>query len=234
MIVNADFSRVAIVSPSDYEWVASPQRGVDRVLLERHGGEQARATSIVRYAPESHFPSHQHPGGEEIFVLMGIFSDEYEDYPAGWYLRNPPGSSHRPSSREGATLFVKLRQMAPDDTHHVRIDTRDPASWQSREGRDVCPLFSSDYETVRLVRLPANERLLTGQANSVELLVLSGQVVHKGQSYECGTWIRFPEGVHEQLAAGANGTMVYFKTGQLPAISKCRPFTATHRTESRA
>jgi anti-sigma factor ChrR (cupin superfamily) len=130
MLINADFSRSVVVEPAQYEWIASPQAGVERMMLDRIGAEQARATSIVRYAPDSRFPPHAHPGGEEILVLSGTFSDETGDFPAGWYLRNPPGTSHQASSAEGAVIFVKLRQMAPDDDHRVRIDTRDPAAWR--------------------------------------------------------------------------------------------------------
>ena len=113
MLINADFSQPAIVTPSDYQWVESPQQGVQRVMLDRVGAEQARATSVVRYAPDSFFPRHQHPGGEEILVLSGTFSDELGHYPAGWYLRNPPGSNHQPFSVEGAVIFVKLPVTAP-------------------------------------------------------------------------------------------------------------------------
>ncbi|HED3303095.1 TPA: cupin domain-containing protein [Klebsiella quasipneumoniae subsp. similipneumoniae] len=42
-------------------------------MLDRIGGEQARATSVVRYLPQTVFPEHQHPGGEEILVLEGHF-----------------------------------------------------------------------------------------------------------------------------------------------------------------
>ena len=57
MLVNADFSRRAVMLPSGYHWVRSPQSGVERVMLDRVGGEQARATSIVRYEPGSYFPA---------------------------------------------------------------------------------------------------------------------------------------------------------------------------------
>ena len=108
MLINANFSLRAIVTPDQYQWVASPQVGVERVMLDRVGEEKARATSIVRYAPRSFFPPHQHPGGEEILVLSGTFSAGTEHNPAGWYLRNPPGSSHQPSSEEGTLIFVSV------------------------------------------------------------------------------------------------------------------------------
>ena len=113
-LINADFRQRVVIDTQAQAWIASPEPGVDRQPLDRIGGEQARATSLVRYAAGSNFSAHQHGGGEEFLVLDGTFSDEHGDYPAGTYVRNPPGSRHRPFSREGCTLFVKLRQFAPD------------------------------------------------------------------------------------------------------------------------
>lgn len=212
MLVNADFSRWASVTPGEYQWVASPQSGVERVMLDRVGEEDARATSVVRYAPDSFFPRHQHPGGEEIFVLSGMFSEEDRHYPAGWYLRNPPGSSHRPFSNEGAVIFVKLRQMLPSECRSVRIDTRDPASWQRRHGREVCPLFSNTTEHVCLRRLAPGESVSVGAVRSAELLVLAGDVVIGAQCYERGSWVRAPAGERPVIAAGTWGATLYLKT----------------------
>lgn len=58
MLINADFTRRAALAPEHYQWVPSPQNGVERVMLDRVGAEKARATSIVRYATESYFPHH--------------------------------------------------------------------------------------------------------------------------------------------------------------------------------
>ncbi len=215
MRIHADFSRRAIVTPDQRHWVPSPRAGVERVMLDRLGEEKARATSIVRYAPDSQFPRHLHPGGEEIFVLSGTFSDDIGHYPAGWYLRNPPGSSHQPFSVEGATIFVKLWQMQPSDSHTVRIDTRDPASWQRQDGREVCPLFSDDIEQVCLQRLAPGETVSPDLTNSAELLVLDGRVMMGDQPYERGSWIRLPEGDFPEIAAQAQGSTVYLKTGHL-------------------
>ena len=50
---------------------------------------------------------HRHFGGEEIFVLEGVFADEFGEYPAGTWLRSPHMSMHKPFSREGCLIFVK-------------------------------------------------------------------------------------------------------------------------------
>lgn len=159
MLINADFNQRATVGANDYDWVVSPQPGVERVRLDRVGGERARATSIVRYSAGASFSPNQHPGGEEILVLSGTFADDEGSYPTGSYLRNPPGSSHAPSSPEGTVIFVKLWQMPADEQLKVRIDTRRPDAWQKAADREVCLLHTSACETVSLVRLSADAHL---------------------------------------------------------------------------
>ncbi|MFP6561970.1 cupin domain-containing protein [Paraburkholderia sp. B3] len=215
MLVNADFSRRVTMTPADYRWIASPQGGVERMMLDRLGGERARATSIVRYAPASRFSLHEHPGGEEIFVLSGVFSEGRDHYPSGWYLRNPPGSSHQPYSLDGAIIFVKLWQMPPTDSERVRVDTNARAAWQRRGRAAVCPLFSGDTEQVSLHRLPPREPLFDGEVGTAELLVLAGAVKAGRLSCKRGTWIRLPAGEYPEFSAGESGALFYIKTGHL-------------------
>src|SRR5438876_2004943 len=128
-LVNADFSRRVVIATDEMPWVPSPQAGVERRLLDRIGGEVARATSLVRYAKASAFPAHQHGLGEEFLVLDGVFSDEHGDYGKGTYVRNPPGSRHTPRTEPGCTILGKLRQMTPSETARVVVDTA-AAKWE--------------------------------------------------------------------------------------------------------
>lgn len=218
MLVNADFARRVCVRPEDYQWIRSPQSGVERIMLDRIGEEKARATSLVRYQPGSSFPAHQHPGGEEILVISGTFNEGEKHYPAGFYMRNPDGSSHAPSSREGTTIFVKLRQMNPGDDEYVRIDTTESRNWHHEKGRSVCPLYQSASEEVSLQQIDAGERLfchaLTGGA---ELLILDGELTEGDERYITGSWLRMPSGEFPNLISGANGVKFYLKVGHLHA-----------------
>jgi anti-sigma factor ChrR (cupin superfamily) len=214
-LVNHDFSQRVVVTPGEYHWVASPQHGVDRVMLDRVGKEQGHATSIVRYAPASHFPRHHHPGGEEILVLAGTFTEGTHHYPAGWYLRNPPGSSHQPSSDEGTLLFVKLWQMYGGGPDAVRIDTRDPSCWVVQGGRETCPLFADHADHVSIERVAARMQLLDNPVGGVELLVLDGTLYEGAQQYARGTWLRLPPGECPALVSGSAGATVYLKSGHL-------------------
>jgi len=53
MQINADLSKRAVVNSNELPWLDSPLPGVKRRMLERDGEEVARATTIVRYVPDS-------------------------------------------------------------------------------------------------------------------------------------------------------------------------------------
>jgi anti-sigma factor ChrR (cupin superfamily) len=219
MNINSDFNKRVVQRARDACWTPSPQPGVDRRMLDRIGGEKARATSIVRYAAGTSFASHVHDGGEEIFVLQGVFSDEHGDYPAGTYLRNPPGTSHAPFSRDGCLLFVKLRQFAPDDTQAVRIDTS-AAAWYpgSAPGVSVMPLHEHAGVGTALVRWAPKTRLKThAHLGGEEILVLAGVFHDENGEYSAGTWLRSPGASRHTPRTGPEGALLYMKVGAFGA-----------------
>jgi anti-sigma factor ChrR (cupin superfamily) len=217
MDLHANLRQRAVVDSNALAWCPSPMAGVERRLLDRQGGEVARATSIVRYTPGSHFERHSHGGGEEILVLEGTFSDDQGDYSAGTYLRNPPGSSHAPFSRDGCTLLVKLRQMHGADAKRVVIDTRTSA-WQPGlvEGLAVMPLHAFGSEHVALVRwAPGTTFAAHRHPGGEEILVLSGVFQDEHGTYASGSWLRNPPGSLHQPWSEA-GCTIWVKTGHLP------------------
>ncbi|MBP0000888.1 MAG: cupin domain-containing protein [Cyanobacteria bacterium SID2] len=216
MKLNADLKERAVVWSEDLPWTDSPMIGVQRRMLERDGEEVARATSIVRYAPESHFSTHTHGGGEEFLVLEGIFSDERGDYKPGTYIRNPVGSSHTPYSEDGCTILVKLWQMHPQDRQRVVIDTTQ-ADWSPGlvPGLQVMPLHTYGTEQVALVKWAAGTTFQRHQHwGGEEIFVLDGVLEDEQGVYPQGTWLRNPSGsVHTPFSR--EGCLIYVKTGHL-------------------
>ena len=49
-----------------------------------------------------------HPGGEEYYVLEGVLEDLGKSLLAGSYIWHPPGSAHRPASKDGCVVLVVL------------------------------------------------------------------------------------------------------------------------------
>ena len=174
--VNANFSKTATHNMATSDWVKSPMKGVDRILLDRIGGETARATSIVRYAPGSYFSPHIHSGGEEFIVLEGVFQDEHGDYPVGSYVRNPPQSSHQPKSEHGCVIFVKLWQFDPLDRHTINVPVW-PREIEQSSSKNV--LYRDNFEHVACLQLPSTKSLIYTKHDGLEVLVLAGSVTIK-------------------------------------------------------
>jgi anti-sigma factor ChrR (cupin superfamily) len=221
MDINADFAARVLVHPEALPWTPSPMPGVERRPLDRIGDEVARATTIVRYAPESRFSPHTHGGGEEFIVLEGVFEDEHGAYPPGTYVRNPPTSRHTPGSGPGCTIFVKLWQFDPADRSHVRIDlgkigaVEDPA----RPGVAVTPLFRDAREEVRLETWAPGTRARMDAPGGAELLVLEGSAREAGEPLGRHSWLRVPVGGRIELEAGPEGARLWLKTGHLRHVS---------------
>jgi anti-sigma factor ChrR (cupin superfamily) len=217
MNLNDDFAQRAAVHAASLDWVASPMAGVERRMLDRIGDEVARATSIVRYAPDSHFSPHVHGGGEEFLVLDGVFQDEHGDYPAGSYIRNPPTSQHTPGSQAGCTIFVKLWQFDLADRTHVRIDSGKVTaqSVATRPGVAITPLFRDAHEDVRLERWDAGAEIAFDPKGGIEILVLDGSFEEGGERFVAQSWLRLPVGAPLRATAGPDGCRVWIKEGHL-------------------
>ncbi|MDP2578293.1 cupin domain-containing protein [Shimia thalassica] len=215
MELNADFKKRVVVHSDQIDWVASPMPGVDRRMLDRLGAEVARATSIVRYAPNSKFSAHTHTGGEEFIVLEGVFQDEHGDFPAGTYVRNPPTSAHTPGSEGGCTIFVKLWQFDPEDRTQFRKSMADELN-APVDGVATAVLHRDARETVTYSHLDAGAVLANTDTGGIEMLVIDGEVTQDTDTLGKGGWLRLPEGQALSMTAGPDGAKIWIKTGHLP------------------
>ncbi len=217
MELNADFSKRAAVHAAKLPWQKSPMKGVERRMLDRIGDEVARATSIVRYAPNSHFSPHTHTGGEEFLVLDGIFQDEYGDYPSGNYVRNPPQSSHTPRSEKGCIIFVKLWQFEMSDRTQINIDTNTMVlnEHPGRKGISTIELFQDDREDVSIEKWPAGTKLDLKSRHGLEILVLDGGFREAGEEFSPQSWLRLPQNINTQASVGPAGCRLWIKRHRL-------------------
>lgn len=215
MEINADFSQRVLVHADELPWIPSPMPGVYRRMLDRIGDEVARATSIVRYAPDSEFSPHTHGGGEEFIVLDGTFQDEHGDYPAGTYVRNPPTSRHKPGSAEGCTIFVKLWQFDPDDRTQLSIDMGATALAPIPDlpGVHAAQLHADARATVRVEEWEPGAPIARNLSGGAEILVLDGSCMESGEAMQRNSWLRIPVNGKLDAVAGSKGARVWIKTG---------------------
>ena len=187
-------------------------------MLDRIGDEVARATSLVRYAPNSTFSPHVHGGGEEFLVLEGEFADEHQTYPVGTYVRNPIGTSHSPRvGAAGCIIFVKLHQFDKEDDTPVVIDTH-TAEWplQLAPGFEAMPLHEFKDELVMMIRwapnTPYKEHTHYG---GEEVFVIEGCFSDEYGDYPAGTWLRNPDQSSHNAFTRDAGALLFLKAGHL-------------------
>ena len=215
MELNSDFSARALVHSDKIDWLPSPMKGVDRRMLDRIGGEVARATTIVWYAPGSKFSAHTHTGGEEFIVLDGVFQDEHGDYPEGTYVRNPPTTAHTPGSEPGCTIFVKLWQFDMEDRNQFRKTMANELA-APVDGVASATLHKDERETVSYHHLDAGATLSLEAKGGIELLMIKGIARSGADMLARNDWLRLPEGESLAMTAGPDGAKVWIKSGHLP------------------
>jgi len=96
-----------VVHSATASWTASAVPGVSVKVLRRNKAT-GESTSLVRFDPGTRFPAHNHPAGEEIFVLEGDFTVGGHRMTAGDYLYTPPDGKHAASTEGGCLVLVTL------------------------------------------------------------------------------------------------------------------------------
>ena len=218
--MNGDLDLRVVVDTAAMDWTPSPSGLVERKRVHRVGpAESGQVTSVVRYLPGARFPEHDHPEGEEIFVLEGVFSDRLGDATAGMHLLNPEGFRHAPYSEPGCVIFVKLRQYDGADGRerpYRRVSTEKMA-WAptGRDGVEQKVLFDEPgfADRTRLERWRAGARPGAWRVDGgAELFVVEGRLVEGDEVLGAGTWVRWPAGAEIELRAEVE-TVVYLKVG---------------------
>lgn len=214
-MLNMNFEQKVVIETHQQPWVESPHGGVWRKPLARESAERGHATSLVKFTAGASFSEHDHPLGEEILVLSGVFSDQSGDYQAGSYFRNPEGFTHAPFSKEGCVLFVKLHQFTSGDDEHVVIDTQNTGWSSGIGGLSVMPLHSYQGESTALVKWPKGERFqLHSHFGGEEIFIIKGELIDEQGRYPQGTWIRSPH-LSEHLPYVEQETIILVKVGHL-------------------
>jgi quercetin dioxygenase-like cupin family protein len=101
-----------IVRKNQKEWQPLIEKGVHYegvsvISLKFDESTQRSTTILLKFEPGASYPYHNHPGGEEIFVLQGEAILEDAILREGDYLYTPPNFKHSVKTKTGCTcLFV--------------------------------------------------------------------------------------------------------------------------------
>lgn len=94
------------------EWEPLSETGIDSSgifikVLRRDDKLKRSPTILLKFEPGAHYPYHNHPGGEELFVLQGSCILDGAVLKESDYLYTPPGCKHSVRTDTGCViLFV--------------------------------------------------------------------------------------------------------------------------------
>ncbi|MBC8046347.1 MAG: DUF4863 family protein [Fimbriimonadaceae bacterium] len=99
-----------IVRGNETEWIPLKEDGVDTrgifVKVLRFDEQTKRSpTILLKFAAGAKYPYHNHPGGEEVFVLEGDAIFEGQKLSAGDYLYTPPDFKHEVTTENGCVML---------------------------------------------------------------------------------------------------------------------------------
>lgn len=102
-----------IVQHGQKEWQPLIEKGIHyqgiSVISLRYDETKQRSTTILlRFEANATYPYHNHPGGEEIYVLGGEVIIEDTVLKTGDYLYTPVNFKHSVTTKTGCTLLFVI------------------------------------------------------------------------------------------------------------------------------
>lgn len=100
-----------LVRSDQVEWRPLDEPGVVGVFVKvlRFDEVARRApTILLKFEAGATYPAHNHPGGEEIFVLEGDVRLGKDHLQKGDYLYTAPNNKHAVSSEDGCIILVNV------------------------------------------------------------------------------------------------------------------------------
>jgi quercetin dioxygenase-like cupin family protein len=112
-----------LVRSQSVEWKPLAEPGVSGVYVKvlRFDEHTRRApTILLKFDPGATYPAHNHPGGEEIFVLEGDIALGKDRLSAGDYLYTAPDNKHGVRSEKGCVVLVNV----PEEVEIIKVENR--------------------------------------------------------------------------------------------------------------
>jgi quercetin dioxygenase-like cupin family protein len=102
-----------LVRSHQIKWEPLAEPGISGVFVKirRFDDVAHRApTILLKFDPGATYPAHNHPGGEEIFVLEGDIKLGKDRLHTGDYLYTAPNNKHAVWSEHGCVVLVNVPQ----------------------------------------------------------------------------------------------------------------------------
>lgn len=204
--MNDNYETRVLINTNDLEWENTQNKGIYKKLLSKKEDEE---TSILKIEENSKLNNNSKINSVEIFVLEGIYKNEFGEFKSGTYLNLPNENEAFVSSNTGCVIFRK--ENCDKGVENIIIDTNS-TPWLSGQGNlEVMPL----YTQTALVKWPQNERFIPHKHwGGEEIFVLKGRFMDEHGIYPKGSWIRSPH-LSTHFPFVEEETIIFVKTGHL-------------------
>lgn len=204
--MNDNYETRVLINTNDLEWENTQNKGIYKKLLSKKEDEE---TSILKIEENSKLNNDSKINSVEIFVLEGIYKNEFGEFKSGTYLNLPNENEAFVSSNTGCVIFRK--ENCDKGVENIIIDTNS-TPWLSGQGNlEVMPL----YTQTALVKWPQNERFIPHKHwGGEEIFVLKGRFMDEHGIYPKGSWIRSPH-LSTHFPFVEEETIIFVKTGHL-------------------
>lgn len=205
--ININYDEVITIEENALNWEYDKNTNIYKKVFSK---DENKETSLIKIDKNSTFKNSQNTNSIEIFVLDGIYSNEYGDFPQGTYLKLPKEDESKISSKISCEVFKKTNYNQIKEEKIV-VDTN-TSFWSPGQGNlQVMPLS----EQTALVKWPKNEVFIPHTHwGGEEILVLKGEFIDEHGTYKMGTWIRNPH-LSNHHPYVKEETIILVKTGHM-------------------
>lgn len=102
-----------LIKTNEIEWIPLHEEGILGIYVKSllYDSDTKRSpTMLLKFDAGATYPLHNHPGGEEIFVLEGDIKLGKDELTAGDYLFTAVNHKHRVSTKNGCMVLLKAPQ----------------------------------------------------------------------------------------------------------------------------
>ena len=204
--MNDNYETRVLINTNDLEWENTQNKGIYKKLLSKKEDEE---TSILKIEESSKLNNNSKINSVEIFVLEGIYKNEFGEFKSGTYLNLPNENEAFVSSNTGCVIFRK--ENCDKGVENIIIDTNSTPWLKGQGNLEVMPLFTQ----TALVKWPQNERFIPHKHwGGEEIFVLKGRFMDEHGIYPKGSWIRSPH-LSTHFPFVEEETIIFVKTGHL-------------------